>query len=525
MSFIRNLTRQAFFPYLQHTYAGIERECLRVDAAGCLSQTEHPHTLGSSLTHRYITTDFSEALLELVTPVFRQTDALLSFLTQLHYFSCKNISGDEYLWPGSMPAMLAEHIPLARYGSAHMAQLKQIYRRGLHHRYGSPMQTISGIHYNFSLGMDFWQNYLSSEWAKTYRLDSVSDGYFHLMRNFRRHAWLLLYFFGASPIFDQSFMQRHPFFTHQAGNSDLLRIKPWGKRSYYVPDATSLRMSALGYRSPKQAMIRSCFNGLEQYVQTMRQALVLKCPQYQNIGLKDAQGGYQQLNTHLLQIENELYSIVRPKQITQEQERPLHALAARGVAYLEIRLLDNNPFIACGIDQQTIHWIRLFLLTCLLHPSPFIEEAECNAIEDFQEHIILQGRSERPEHQQQRCHKAQPFMESMLELAELLDHTPDALSSGSYAASWNKYHQQLQHPESTLSGQLLQALRQQKCDYLDLMFDYAHRYKDQLLQTPIIPKQQADLTAESVRSHQARQQLEQENSTDFEAFLQHYLHL
>ena len=58
---------------------GFERECLRVDAAGKLAQTPHPQALGSKLTHPWITTDYSEALLEFITPPSTDPDFPLRF--------------------------------------------------------------------------------------------------------------------------------------------------------------------------------------------------------------------------------------------------------------------------------------------------------------------------------------------------------------------------------------------------------------------------------------------------------------
>ena len=60
-----------------------------------------------------------------------------------------------------------EAIPIGRYGTSNVGRAKTVYRMGLSYRYGRRMQTISGIHYNFSLpGVG-------------------SDGYFALIRNFR----------------------------------------------------------------------------------------------------------------------------------------------------------------------------------------------------------------------------------------------------------------------------------------------------------------------------------------------------
>ena len=111
---------------------GIEKEALRVGKDGALSLLEHPAGLGSALTNRYITTDFSEALLEFVTPAFATTWEALNCVCNIHQFTYSQL-GDEMLWPASMPCRIPgdDKIPLARYGSSNVGQMKTIYRRGL----------------------------------------------------------------------------------------------------------------------------------------------------------------------------------------------------------------------------------------------------------------------------------------------------------------------------------------------------------------------------------------------------------
>src|SRR5690606_26674931 len=131
---------------------GIEKESLRVDAEGRLALTPHPETLGSALTHSQITTDYSEALLELITQPRASVEALLQELEETHRFVARNL-GDEIMWNQSMPPKLPpeEDIPIGWYGTSNSGMLKHVYRRGLAHRYGKAMQCIAGIHYNFSI--------------------------------------------------------------------------------------------------------------------------------------------------------------------------------------------------------------------------------------------------------------------------------------------------------------------------------------------------------------------------------------
>ena len=179
---------------------GIEKEGLRVDRSGQLSQRPHPEGLGSALTSSNITTDFSESLVELITPVYADPETAIDFLKDLHSFTYCHL-GDELLWAGSMPCRIPDPalIPIARYGSSNIGQMKYVYRLGLEYRYGKMMQSIAGIHYNFSLSEDFWRA-LQTSLENTDDLRRFrSASYFKMIRNFRRHSWLLLYLFGASP--------------------------------------------------------------------------------------------------------------------------------------------------------------------------------------------------------------------------------------------------------------------------------------------------------------------------------------
>jgi glutamate--cysteine ligase len=135
---------------------GYERECLRVDSAGRLAQTPHPLALGSKLTHPWITTDYSEALLEFITPPSQDPDYPLRFLRDIHRYVAAQLDG-EVMWASSMPCVLGQDqdIPIANYGSSNAARFKYVYREGLSLRYGRKMQAIAGAHYNWSLPDDF----------------------------------------------------------------------------------------------------------------------------------------------------------------------------------------------------------------------------------------------------------------------------------------------------------------------------------------------------------------------------------
>ena len=220
------------------------------------------------------------------------------------------------------------------------------------------MQTISGLHYNFSLPPDAWSDLQRADGHRGTAIDHRNAAYFSLIRNFRRHSWLLLYLFGASPTVCRSFVEgrRH-------------RLQELNDTTLYMPYATSLRMGPLGYQSDAQSSLGVSYNCLRSYAESLRAALTQPYPPYEAIGLRRGDE-YLQLSTTLLQIENEFYGTIRPKQPIRPGERPLHALAERGVEYVEVRLMDLDPFSPVGITADTMRFLDVFLLHCLLADSP-----------------------------------------------------------------------------------------------------------------------------------------------------------
>jgi len=351
---------------------GIEKESLRVRPEGSLALTSHPLALGSALTHPHITTDFSESQLELITGVHAGVESCLEELTRIHQVAYRAL-GDEMMWCASMPCGLPadDVIPIGRYGRSNVGRMKTVYRTGLSHRYGRRMQMISGIHYNFSLPDSVWPIPDFGE---------PNEAYFALIRNFRRNAWLLFYLFGASPAVCASFIE---------GRKHELRELAAG--TFHLPHATSLRMGRLGYQSDAQSAIAVSYNNLENYGASLFDALTRSYPPYETIGIRDGDD-YRQLATSLLQIENEFYGKIRAKRVIRPGERPLHALRERGVEYVEVRLMDLDPFCPIGIDAAKIRLLDVFLLYCLLEESPPDTPEEIAAIGRNQNRVAAHGR-------------------------------------------------------------------------------------------------------------------------------------
>ena len=357
---------------------GIERESLRVSKKGRISQKDHPRNLGSPLTSKNITTDFAEALVELVTPTFESAEELFKHLNLLHRFIYSEMEG-EILWNFSMPCAFEneQEIRIAEYGETNSGMLKHIYRKGLRLRYGSIMQCVSGIHYNFSLSKESWHS-LSDNPDQ----DFINNKYLGTIRNIKRNFWFLLERLGASPIAHESYLlnREHSLLKHH--ESDL-----------FLPYATSLRMSDVGYQSSIQNDLRISYNNLDEFINAIIRGIKTSVQDFQDIGLLDKNGVPQQISTGILQIENELYDIVRPKRSGPSGSRPATLLKEQGIEYLELRGVDINPFIPEGIDENKIKLLDVYIMHSLISDSPEVSDKEIEEMRANQKIMVGSGRS------------------------------------------------------------------------------------------------------------------------------------
>ena len=480
---------------------------------GQLSQRPHPRALGSTLTHPSITTDFSEALLEFITPPLESVPEVLKVLENIHRFTYGNI-GDELLWVNSMPCVLGNDldIPLADYGSSNIGRMKKIYREGLGNRYGRLMQTIAGIHYNWSVPDDCWQVLKDNARNAGSLQDYKTEQYFSLIRNFRRHFWLLLYLFGGAPVVCRSFV---------ANRQHQLQPFDGDTHSLHMPFATSLRMGDLGYQSKAQDSLVVCYNDLATYIKNLREALTQPYADYQKIGVQDSTGHYRQLNTHLLQIENEFYSTIRPKRTTDSGETPLRALWQRGIEYVEVRCVDLNPYSPVGIDADQMYFLEVFLLHCLLADSPPTDDAEYSQVLENQRRVVYSGRDpalklvcDNSEISLQDW--AKTLYEELEKVAEVLDlNMPDQ----AHGAALKKIKARLSEPQLSPAAQLLHEMESSGTTYFQTALNHARQHRDYFLDTPL-DSDQAKYFEKLAEESLARQvAIESADSVSFEQYL------
>jgi len=493
---------------------GLERESLRYTPDGALTQTPHPAALGSALTHRWITTDFAESLLEFITPVSHDVDTLLAQMADIHHFAQSKL-GKEKLWPLSMPCYVGseEGIELAQYGSSNTGKMKTLYREGLKRRYGSLMQIISGVHFNFSFPTSFWDALLGEQDPQT-RQASQSAAYFGVIRNYYRFGWLIPYLFGASPALCSSFLQ---------GRKTDLPFESLGN-TLYLPYATSLRLSDLGYTNSAQSVLQIGFNSIEQYLQGVNEAIRTPSQQFAKLGVK-VEGQYHQLNSNVLQIENELYAPIRPKRVTQSGERPSQALARAGVEYIEVRSLDVNPFSPIGIDEDQVRFLDLFLAWCALSDSDPMGNCELACWRDNWRKVVLEGRKPGLE-LQIGCHgevlTLQTWAKRVFADLRAIAQTMDAALGGqAYQVVCDKLEGWIDNPELTLSAQILAQIKQHG-GLGKTGCALGNQYRAENLQHHYQYYSLDVMEQEVCRSTQAQAEVEAKDTLSFDAYLTQY---
>jgi glutamate--cysteine ligase len=498
---------------LQGGRKGVEKESLRVTPRGELAHTPHPRALGSALTSEHITTDYSESLIELVTPAFTHSWELLQYLLDLHQFVYRHL-GDELLWATSMPCAIErdEDIPLAEYGSSHVGRMKTVYRNGLGLRYGRMMQAISGVHFNYSFPLPFWEAYAAVRAARGQGADFISACYFELLRNYRRHGWLVLYLFGVSPVVCKSFLR---------GRN--LGLADFRGGTAYEPYATSLRMSDVGYRNRNQAGLTVSVNSLEEYVRDLQRAISTPHPPYEALGVK-VNGEYRQLNANILQIENEYYSFIRPKRVARSGERPTKALRRAGVEYVEVRALDVSAFDPVGVNQNKLRFLEAFLALCLLKESPLIGDAEQSALDE--NHLAVARRGREPgltlarDGRRVPMHEwARELIDSMAGVCEILDHgDPARPYSHALAVQAGKVADVALTPSARLMSELTAGE-----SFFDLALRMSAAHKAYFLDLyPPNQERLGELAEEARESLAAQRRVEASDQGTFDQYLNRY---
>ena len=333
---------------------GVEREGLRVGVKGELSRNKHPKVFGNKIMNPYITTDFSESQLELITPVFNTSKEVYDFLNALYDIVALEI-GDEYIWPESMPCIIPDdrEIPIATFCKCKQGEEARAYREELLRKYGGKIQLISGIHYNFSLNDDvlnkLYENSSKKEDFKTFK-DNL---YLKIVRNYLRYRWLLIYLLGSTGVVHSSYK-----------GECLKKLDNISQGAYSCEGIVSYRNSDCGYGN--RVTLFADYTSTREYVNSLKRFI----------------------NDGLIQSPKEFYSSVRPK--GKNPNKILESLLNEGIQYLEYRSIDINPFSKGGISLEDLEFLELFNLYLLFKEESNYKDWQIDGLEN-QKNIARNG--------------------------------------------------------------------------------------------------------------------------------------
>jgi glutamate--cysteine ligase len=337
---------------------GVERESLRVNDKGELSENEHPSVFGDKADNSYITTDFAESQIEVITPPFKSVEETYNFTNALYDIVAMEI-GEEYLWPQSMPGVVPEDnkIKVAEYGDNEKGREAQLYREKLIEKYGGKRQLICGIHYNFSFNDDFvnklYNSQISNEFIKNVNHKNEKSDYkefknniyLKITRNYLRYRWLIIYLLGASGVVDKSY-----------GGNCMKSSKLVNAEGFSNVGALSYRNSECGYKNKIELFPN--YNSIDEYTESLQKFI------------KDK----------LIDSHKELYSSIRLKPI--DVSNFMDSLQEDGIQYLEYRSIDINPFEKGGISLEDLYFLQIFNIFLLLQEESDYDKWQEEGVEN-----------------------------------------------------------------------------------------------------------------------------------------------
>jgi glutamate--cysteine ligase len=416
-----------------------------------------------------------------------------------------------------MPVGLSgdESIPIARYGTSNIGRMKHLYRQGLAFRYGRTMQSIAGLHFNFSANEALWPVLRELEAPDRSPVDFVNGAYFATIRNIHRYGWLLIYLFGCSPAVCRSFFDGR--------EEDARAFAQFDASTLYRPFATSLRMSDIGYRNDSQASLCISVDSLDAYVESLTAAINQPYPPYEQIGVC-VDGEWRQLNANILQIENEYYSPIRPKQVARSGEKPTLALKRRGVRYLELRAMDLACWEPAGVGLDHLLFLEAFTLFCLLGESPPLGIAEKQAASRNSLEAACCGRT--PGFGLERRGRWVPVAAWARELLEGIGSVADILDADDpkrpYRRSVDRFGAAVGDPDRIPAARMLLEMKSRGESFAEFARRLSLEHADHWRQRPLSTERAREFEREARDSLEQQRLIEASDTLSFEDFLDRY---
>lgn len=437
--------------------SGLECEALRVTAEGVLSTTEHPAVFGNKLNNPYFTTDYAEQQLEMITPPLESLEETYDWALALSRIAqLEARKSDERLWPCSMPCPLPaeDEIQIARYDDSEAGRAAYAYRELLAKRYSKARQMLSGVHFNLSFNDEFLRELFESgelEFVGESFKDFKNFCYLKVARNFNRFSWLPVYLFGVTPFYHNSFVK-----NLEGAIPDTCEFSLHPEPGLcLIEQGVSARNGDFGYRNVSP--VHPDYSTLASYITSLRETI----------------------DAGIISAAKEYYSPLRLK--SYELDNVLDSLERDGVAYVELRLLDVNPFDPARISLEDMRFITAFI-----HYLLFCEESQSSANpgardEENRRKVASQGLD--PElmlmdGETERSMKewALSILEDMREFCSLLDESTDAFG-GQASAALESALERVNDPSKTYASRLTKVLTEE--GFVPGLIRLAHEYQEQ----------------------------------------------
>ena len=377
---------------------GLEREGIRLQSNGRISDRSHPIEWGNRTFHPYLQTDFAECQLELITPPAVNPEEIMQWFSALHQITHSTLkANNELFWPYSLPPHIEDPNQVQ---PAQLDNQKEFqYRQYLMGKYGKNVQLISGIHFNFQINP-----LLLAEKIKNHSANPIltTNGlYLELMKKYLYYRWVLTFMLGATPFSSEDYS------TTIYGQPDKLPMR-------------SIRQSRYGYQNSPDVKVfynnfHSLVNSVEENVQMGK-----------------------------LMLEKELYQDVRLR-----GQKSYRDLLNKGTDYLELRNFDLNPWTPYGMTLSDMYFIKVWLIALLVHDQEITDEdilasntrqrltAESHPLDPLIQPSLFDG-----------------FKKTLIQVAECLDQNHSTEQSVTSIVS--EKISILANPSKSLSGQIVQ---------------------------------------------------------------------
>lgn len=333
---------------------GIEKESVRVNENGELATTPHPEIFGEKTENPYITVDFSESQIEMITPTVNSVEKAYDFLRNIHEIVATNLK-DEYLWSQSVPPILPSE-ELILLGKFPQNKELERYREKLALKYGRKKQLLSGIHFNFSFDDEFLKELYELSKEKISFKEFKNNIYLKISRNYFKYGWMIIYLLGASPVIHETYLQKC-----------IDKMKKFTDDTYYFENLVSFRNGSCGYRNEKDFFVN--YENVDKYVESLEKLI----------------------EKESISSAKEYYSPIRLK--TKKPKEILKELKNSGIEYLEFRSIDLNPFSEIGIEKVDLEFLHLFILFLFLKDDEPFEEKDYFRYLKNQEILANRGNS------------------------------------------------------------------------------------------------------------------------------------